>query len=74
MGVSVQEQIMIRMVKTHNGYAMHEIVCDSQGIPVSSFPATIQGMTRQDAIQYLGDVIEAAKLPAIRLNEIYKSH
>ena len=65
---------MIRMVKTHAGYAMHEIVCDSQGIPVSSFPATIQGMTRQDAIQYLGDVIEAAKLPAIRLNEIYKSH
>ena len=65
---------MIRMVKTHNGYQMHEIVCDSQGIPVSSFPATIQGMTRQDAIQYLGDVIEAAKLPAIRLNEIYKSH
>ena len=65
---------MIRMVRTHAGYAMHEIVCDSQGIPVSSFPATIQGMTRQDAIQYLGDVIEAAKLPAIRLNEIYKSH
>ena len=65
---------MIRMVKTHNGYAMHEIVCDSQGIPVSSFPATIQGMTRLDAIKYLGDVIEAAKLPAIRLNEIYKSH
>ena len=53
---------------------MHEIVCDSQGIPVSSFPATIQGMTRLDAIKYLGDVIEAAKLPAIRLNEIYKSH
>ena len=65
---------MIRMVKTHAGYAMHEIVCDSQGIPVSSFPAIIQGMTRLDAIKYLGDVIEAAKLPAIRLNEIYKSH
>ena len=65
---------MIRMVRTHNGYAMHEIVCDSQGIPVSSFPAIIQGMTRLDAIKYLGDVIEAAKLPAIRLNEIYKSH
>ena len=65
---------MIRMVKTHNGYQMHESVCDSQGIPVSSFPAIIQGMTRQDTIQYLGDVIEAAKLPAIRLNEIYKSH
>ena len=65
---------MIRMVRTHNGYAMHEIVCDATGVPVSSFPATIQGMTRQDAIQYLGDVIEAAKLPAIRLNEIYKSH
>ena len=65
---------MIRMVKTHNGYQMHEIVCDSQGIPVSSFPAIIQGMTRLDAIKYLGDVIEAAKLPAIRLNEIYKSH
>ena len=62
------------MVKTHAGYAMHEIVCDSQGIPVSSFPAIIQGMTRLDAIKYLGDVIEAAKLPAIRLNEIYKSH
>jgi hypothetical protein len=62
------------MVKTHNGYQMHEIVCDSQGIPVSSFPATIQGMTRLDAIKYLEDVIEAAKLPAIRLNEIYKSH
>ena len=62
------------MVKTHAGYQMHEIVCDSQGIPVSSFPAIIQGMTRLDAIKYLGDVIEAAKLPAIRLNEIYKSH
>ena len=66
---------MIRMVKTHNGYQMHEIVCDSQGIPVSSFPAKlIQGMTRLDALKYMEDVIEAAKLPAIRLNEIYKSH
>jgi hypothetical protein len=65
---------MIRMVKTHNGYAMHEIVCDSAGVPVSSFPATIQGMTRQDTIKYLGDVIEAAKLPAIRLNEIRTAH
>jgi hypothetical protein len=65
---------MIRMVKTHNGYAMHEIVCDSNGVPVSSFPAVIQGMTRQDTIQYLGDVIEAAKLPAIRLNEIRTAH
>ena len=62
------------MVKTHNGYQIHEIVCDPTGAPVSSFPATIQGMTRLDAIKYLGDVIEAAKLPAIRLNEIYKSH
>ena len=60
---------MIRMVKTHAGYAMHEIVCDPTGAPVSSFPATIQGMTRLDAIKYLEDVIEAAKLPAIRLNE-----
>ena len=60
---------MIRMVKTHNGYQMHEIVCDSQGIPVSSFPATIQGMTRLDALKYMEDVIDAAKLPAIRLNE-----
>jgi hypothetical protein len=51
---------------------MHEIVCDSNGVPVSSFPAVIQGMTRLDTIQYLGDVIEAAKLPAIRLNE--KTH
>jgi len=65
---------MIRMVKTHNGYAMHEIVCDSSGAPVSSFPAVIQGMTRLDAIKYLGDVIEAAKLPAIRLNEIQAAH
>jgi len=65
---------MIRMVKTHNGYAMHEIVCDSNGVPVSSFPAVIQGMTRQDTIQYLGDVIDAAKLPAIRLNEIRTAH
>ena len=65
---------MIRMVKTHAGYQMHEIVCDSQGIPVSSFPAIIQGMTRLDAIKYLGDVIEAAKLPAIRLNEIQAAH
>lgn len=65
---------MIRMVKTHNGYQMHEIVCDSNGVPVSSFPAIIQGMTRQDTIQYLGDVIEAAKLPAIRLNEIRTAH
>ena len=65
---------MIRMVKTHNGYQIHEIVCDATGAPVSSFPAIIQGMTRLDAIKYLGDVIEAAKLPAIRLNEIYKSH
>lgn len=74
MGISVQEQIMIRMVRTHAGYAMHEIVCDSNGVPVSSFPATIQGMTRLDAIKYLGDVIEAAKLPAIRLNEIRTAH
>ena len=65
---------MIRMVKTHAGYAMHEIVCDSQGIPVSSFPAVVQGMTRLDAIKYLGDVIEAARLPAIRLNEIQAAH
>ena len=65
---------MIRMVRTHNGYAMHEIVCDATGVPVSSFPATIQGMTRLDALKYMEDVIEAAKLPAIRLNEIYKSH
>jgi hypothetical protein len=65
---------MIRMVRTHAGYAMHEIVCDSNGVPVSSFPAVIQGMTRQDTIQYLGDVIEAAKLPAIRLNEIRTAH
>ena len=62
---------MIRMVKTHNGYAMHEIVCDPTGTPVSSFPATIQGMTRLDAIKYLEDVIEAAKLPAIRLNNTH---
>jgi hypothetical protein len=62
------------MVRTHAGYAMHEIVCDSNGVPVSSFPAVIQGMTRQDTIQYLGDVIEAAKLPAIRLNEIRTAH
>ena len=60
---------MIRMVKTHNGYQMHEIVCDPTGTPVSSFPAIIQGMTRLDAIKYLEDVIDAAKLPAIRLNE-----
>ena len=60
---------MIRMVKTHNGYQIHEIVCDGTGTPVSSFPAIIQGMTRLDAIKYLEDVIEAAKLPAIRLNE-----
>ena len=60
---------MIRMVKTHNGYQIHEIVCDSQGIPVSSFPAIIQGMTRLDALKYMEDVIDAAKLPAIRLNE-----
>jgi len=65
---------MIRMVKTHNGYQMHEIICDSSGVPVSSFPAIIQGMTRLDAIKYLGDVIEAAKLPAIRLNEIQAAH
>ena len=65
---------MIRMVKTHNGYQMHEIICDSSGVPVSSFPAIIQGMTRLDALKYMEDVIEAAKLPAIRLNEIYKSH
>ena len=65
---------MIRMVRTHAGYAMHEIVCDSSGAPVSSFPAVIQGMTRLDAIKYLGDVIEAAKLPAIRLNEIQAAH
>ena len=60
---------MIRMVKTHNGYAMHEIVCDPTGAPVSSFPAIIQGMTRLDALKYMEDVIDAAKLPAIRLNE-----
>jgi len=60
---------MIRMVKTHNGYQIHEIVCDSSGVPVSSFPAIIQGMTRLDALKYLEDVIDAAKLPAIRLNE-----
>ena len=65
---------MIRMVKTHAGYAMHEIICDSSGAPVSSFPAVVQGMTRLDAIKYLGDVIEAAKLPAIRLNEIQAAH
>ena len=65
---------MIRMVKTHNGYQIHEIVCDPTGTPVSSFPAIIQGMTRLDALKYMEDVIEAAKLPAIRLNEIYKSH
>lgn len=65
---------MIRMVKTHNGYAMHEIVCDSAGVPVSSFPATIQGMTRLDALKYMEDVIDAAKLPAIRLNEIQAAH
>jgi len=65
---------MIRMVRTHAGYAMHEIVCDSNGVPVSSFPAIVAGMTRQDTIQYLGDVIEAAKLPAIRLNEIRTAH
>jgi len=62
------------MVKTHNGYQIHEIVCDPTGTPVSSFPAIIQGMTRLDALKYMEDVIEAAKLPAIRLNEIYKSH
>ena len=62
---------MIRMVKTHAGYAMHEIVCDGTGAPVSSFPAIIQGMTRLDAIKYLEDVIEAAKLPAIRLNNTH---
>ena len=60
---------MIRMVKTHNGYAIHEIVCDAAGVPVSSFPAIIQGMTRLDALKYMEDVIDAAKLPAIRLNE-----
>jgi len=60
---------MIRMVKTHNGYAMHEIICDGTGAPVSSFPAIIQGMTRLDALKYMEDVIDAAKLPAIRLNE-----
>ena len=65
---------MIRMVKTHNGYQIHEIVCDPTGTPVSSFPAIIQGMTRLDALKYMEDVIDAAKLPAIRLNEIYKSH
>jgi hypothetical protein len=59
------------MVKTHNGYQMHEIICDSSGAPVSSFPATIQGMTRLDAIKYLEDVIDAAKLPAIRLNNTH---
>jgi hypothetical protein len=53
---------------------MHEIICDATGTPVSSFPAVIQGMTRLDAIKYLGDVIEAAKLPAIRLNEIRTAH
>jgi hypothetical protein len=57
------------MVKTHNGYQIHEIVCDSSGAPVSSFPAIIQGMTRLDALKYMEDVIDAAKLPAIRLNE-----
>jgi hypothetical protein len=60
---------MIRMVKTHNGYQIHEIVCDGTGTPVSSFPAIIQGMTRLDALKYMEDVIDAAKLPAIRLNE-----
>jgi hypothetical protein len=50
---------------------MHEIICDATGTPVSSFPATIQGMTRLDAIKYLEDVIEAAKLPAIRLNNTH---
>ena len=60
---------MIRMVKTHNGYQIHEIICDGTGAPVSSFPAIIQGMTRLDALKYMEDVIEAAKLPAIRLNE-----
>ena len=62
---------MIRMVKTHNGYAIHEIVCDAAGVPVSSFPAIIQGMTRLDALKYLEDVIDSAKLPAIRLNNTY---
>jgi hypothetical protein len=57
------------MVKTHNGYAMHEIICDPSGMPISSFPAIIQGMTRLDALKYMEDVIDAAKLPAIRLNE-----
>lgn len=51
---------MIRMVKTHNGYQIHEIVCDSSGVPVSSFPAIIQGMTRLDALKYMEDVIDAA--------------
>ena len=60
---------MIRMVRTHNGYQIHEIVCDPTGTPVSSFPAIIQGMTRLDALKYMEDVIDAAKLPAIRLNE-----
>jgi hypothetical protein len=48
---------------------MHEIICDAAGVPVSSFPAIIQGMTRLDALKYMEDVIDAAKLPAIRLNE-----
>ena len=62
---------MIRMVKTHNGYQIHEIICDPSGMPISSFPATIQGMTRLDALKYMEDVIEAAKLPAIRLNNTH---
>ena len=50
---------MIRMIKTHAGYAMHEIICDATGAPVSSFPAIIQGMTRLDALKYMEDVREA---------------
>ena len=49
---------MIRMVKTHNGYQIHEIVCDPTGTPVSSFPAIIQGMTRLDALKYMEDIID----------------
>jgi hypothetical protein len=50
---------------------MHEIFCDDDGAPVSSKPVKIEGMTRLDAIKYLGDVIEGAKLPAIILNSTH---
>ena len=65
------ERMIIRMVRTRLGYAMHEIFCDDDGTPVSSKPVKIEGMTRLDAIKYLGDVIEGAKLPAIILNSTH---